>query len=139
MCDILLVEDNKMFRETLYQSLAARYPRADIEVVESGEAALDVTLGNPAKAVLLDIALPGISGLEVAEKMRARNDPARIIILTGNDYPEYQDAARDKGVEFFMSKNTAQLGEILFLAGILIGFEEPLDDLTQKYRLSPTD
>ena len=139
MCDILLVEDNKIFREVLYQSLVARYPAAKIEAVATGEAALDRTSDNPPKTVLLDIALPGISGLEVAEKMRSRNVPATIVILTGNDYPEYQEAARDRGVEFFISKNTARLDEILSLAGILIGSEPPLDHLTEKYRLSPSD
>ncbi|MCF8049957.1 MAG: response regulator [Desulfobacterales bacterium] len=139
MCDILLVEDNRIFRETLYESLVARYPAAKIEAVETGEAALDVTSGDPPKTVLLDISLPGISGLEVAEKMRSRNVPATIVILTGNDYPEYQEAARDRGVEFFISKNTARLDEILSLAGILIGSETPLDRLTEKYRLSPSD
>ncbi len=139
MCDILLVEDNKIFREVLYQSLVARYPAAKIEAVTTGEAALDRTSDNPPKTVLLDIALPGISGLEVAEKMRSRNVPATIVILTGNDYPEYQEAARDRGVEFFISKNTARLDEILSLAGILIGSETPLDHLTEKYRLSPSD
>ena len=139
MCDILLVEDNKIFRETLYESLAAKFPGADIQAVDTGEAALEVTSGNPPKTVLLAIALPGISGLEVAEKMRLRNDPARIVILTGNDYPEYQEAARKKGVDFFISKNTARLEEIISLAGMLIGSETALNHLSDKYRLTPSD
>lgn len=136
MCDIMLVEDNKIFRRTLYESLAARYPQADIEAVETGEAALEKAAAKPPKMIFLDIALPGISGLEVAERLRARRDPPTVVIITGNDFPEYQEAAREKGADFFMSKNTAKLEEILSLAGILIGEEAPLRHLTEKYRLA---
>ena len=134
MCDILLVEDNPNFRRTLYDSLARRFPEAEIETAESGEAALEKCDGLCPRIIFLDLALPGINGLQVTEQIRSKYDDVVIAVVTGNDFPEYREAAGLKGANFFISKNTARLEEILALAGALIR-EGRCGDAAGRYRI----
>jgi CheY-like chemotaxis protein len=134
MCDILLVEDNPNFRRMLYDSLATRFPKADIEAVESGEAAIEKFDCICPRIIFLDLALPGINGLQVTEQIRSKNEEVVIAVVTANDFPEYREAAGIRGADFFISKNTARLEEILALAGALIE-EEPGGKIPERYRI----
>jgi CheY-like chemotaxis protein len=136
MCDILLVEDNALFRRTLYESLATRYPDAAIEAVASGEEALQRCERLWPRIIFLDLLLPGINGLQVMEAIRSENTDVFIVVITGNDDAEYKEAAESKGADFFMSKNTLRLGEVLNLTAALIGADGAHGDITEKFRIS---
>jgi CheY-like chemotaxis protein len=138
MCDILVVEDNEQFRSMLITRLTARYPAAEVRAVETGEAAVKICEGLCPRVIFLDIMLPGINGLEVTEKIRSQHRSVRIAMVSGNDYPEYREAAERKGADFFISKNTARLEEILTLAGVLLEDKNPDSPDSDKFRLSST-
>jgi len=138
MCDILVVEDNEKFRSMLFRSLTARYPAAEVRAVESGEVAVEICEEACPRVVFLDIMLPGINGLQVTEKIRSQHCDVSIAMVTGNDYPEYRKAAERKGADFFISKNTARLEEILVLAGALLEDQNPTGPESDKFRLSST-
>ncbi len=136
MCDILLVEDNVTFRRMLEESLRSRYPDAEIDSVETGEKAIQHCERLSPRIVFLDLALPGVGGLQVMEELRAQSAEVVIVVVTGNDIPEYREAAQFKGADFFVSKNTARLEEMLELTGALLGEKHCDKGLSEKFRIS---
>lgn len=76
---LLLVEDDPEIRETLAAFLRGK--GYTVDVAGSGEAAMPFLDSPGIELVLLDVMLPGIDGLEVCRRIRARGGP-RIIMLT---------------------------------------------------------
>ena len=135
MCDILLVEDNDRFRQTLQGSLSGRLSEAEVRAVKSGEEAVKRMEDAVPRVLFLDIGLPGMNGLEVLERVRPRSKTMHIVVITGNDSTEYQEAAGKMGANYFVSKNTARLEEILSLAGELLGAAGVFAGASKKFRL----
>ena len=83
---VLIVDDHPMFLEGLYTVLSLKDP--EIEVVgtaENGEEALAKDRELEPDVVLLDIKMPGLSGIEVARRLKSRRDDVKIIVLTTFD------------------------------------------------------
>src|SRR5262245_33842186 len=63
-----------------------------VEWANSGESAIDkLAQASPLDAVLLDVHLPGISGLEFLRRLRARDEAVAVVMLTGD--PQLSSAA----------------------------------------------
>lgn len=79
---LLIVEDDVRLARGLAMNLALE--DFEVETVHSGEAALDALASGspPFDFVVLDIMLPGIDGLEVCRRLRARGDRIPILFLT---------------------------------------------------------
>ena len=77
---ILIVDDDAALREGLAESLADM----GHEVLQAGDgaAALAVLAGRAVDGVLLDIRMPGMDGIEVLRRIRARPDPPPVAVLT---------------------------------------------------------
>jgi DNA-binding NarL/FixJ family response regulator len=111
--NILIVEDNPYFRETLRVILHSRFPDVHIAEAESGESALEKLGFQRQDIILLDIRLPGMNGIEVARKVKEHHGECKIIVLTESDTAEYRDAAFNVGADAFLSKHQKSLTEIL--------------------------
>ncbi|RZQ62277.1 response regulator [Amycolatopsis suaedae] len=101
---VLLVEDQRVLREAL-TSLLELEP--DIEVVaaaERGEDVAELVETTRPEIVMLDIGLPGISGLSVAKELRRLFPGTRIVLLTSLDKPGIVRDALSIGVEGFLPK-----------------------------------
>jgi DNA-binding response OmpR family regulator len=85
---ILIVEDELHLAQGLLFNLEAE--GHEVSAVESGEAALDLLLerGEHFDAVVLDVMLPGISGFDVADRLRAAQHYIPILMLTARSRPE---------------------------------------------------
>jgi DNA-binding NarL/FixJ family response regulator len=59
-----------------------------VGMVSDGQTALDAALGLQPDLVLLDISMPGMSGIEVARELKKRGSKARIVFLTVHDDPD---------------------------------------------------
>jgi DNA-binding NarL/FixJ family response regulator len=102
---ILLVDDNPQFLEAARHFLQ-KDPRLVITgSVESGENALKQVSQTRPDLVLLDLALPGLDGLEVTRRLKAQPNAPRVIILTLHDNAEYRRAAREAGADGFVGKS----------------------------------
>ena len=64
--------------------------------------------------IFMDIRLPGENGLEVTRKVKARYPKTIVIILTGYDLPEYQEASWQYA-DYFFSKVSATMDNIFTL------------------------
>jgi len=79
---VLIVEDDRQTRALLATVLAdSGYDTLD---ADSGESALDSLNGGQTDVILLDLHMPGLSGLETLARLRARQVPTRAIVMTGD-------------------------------------------------------
>lgn len=102
---ILLVDDNVEFLQSAAGYLAAQPDLRVIGRAQSGQAALEQAAALRPDLVLMDIALPGLNGLEAARQIKAWPKPPRIIILTLHDNPEYRRAAASVQADGFVAKS----------------------------------
>jgi CheY-like chemotaxis protein len=103
--NILCAEDNPYGRVLLNTILTELGHHADFAV--SGEAAVAAVAGGSYDAVLMDVTLPGVSGLEATRRIRALEAPARdiaIIGISGRTNACDETAARDAGMNGYLAK-----------------------------------
>jgi len=79
---VLIVDDEAHFCRSLQKILTAR--NIDVYAVNRGEDALAEIGKNPYDVVLLDIKMPGISGIEVLKRMKEQGIKAEVIVLSGH-------------------------------------------------------
>jgi CheY-like chemotaxis protein len=101
---VLLVDDSPDFRKLLGRLLRG----LGFEIaasVGSGEEALQLLASEHPDVVILDIAMPGLSGLETAQRIRALSADVKLLILSLHATPEYQEAAAAIGVDAYVCKS----------------------------------
>jgi len=109
----LIVEDNPSFRVSLKEILAARFPQMAVNEVGSSEEALERMESLRPDLMFVDIRLPGQNGLELTRQVRKDDTEVVIVILTNHDLPEFREAAYQYGVNYFFSKSTSTMEEIV--------------------------
>lgn len=82
---ILVVEDDRVLRLALSRLLAESY---DVEEAKDGAEALARLAAQPFHLMLLDIGLPGLSGLEVLARLPSDGSQPRVVVMTADDTPE---------------------------------------------------
>lgn len=100
---LLLVDDCPEFR-TLLARLLRRPGYEVVGSVASGEEALAVLADSRPDVVILDLAMPGIGGLETATRIRRQRADVKILILSLHSTPEYREAAAAVGVHAYVCK-----------------------------------
>jgi len=96
------VDDDRAVREALRRALTlAGY---EVQLAESGEEALDVIVRAPPDAVVLDIGLPGIDGLEVCRRLRGAGERVAVLMLTARDAVSDRIDGLDVGADDYMVK-----------------------------------
>ncbi|MGI8967614.1 MAG: response regulator [Chloroflexota bacterium] len=107
MIRVILVDDHRLLRQGT-RALLAEAP--DIEIVaetHEGEEALALARRLHPDMVLLDIRLPGLSGIDVARVMRQDLPEIRILILTGYHHEQYVRALFAIGVHGYLLKDAS--------------------------------
>ncbi|MDX3312288.1 response regulator transcription factor [Streptomyces sp. ME08-AFT2] len=102
---VLLAEDQGMMRGALALLLGLE---ADIEVVAqvgAGDRIVEAALLHRPDVALLDIELPGISGLDAAAELREQTPDCRVLILTTFGRPGYLRRAMEAGTAGFLVKD----------------------------------
>lgn len=87
---VLLVDDEEEFTATLAERLENR--GLDVDVSADGLSAIERTRKRTYDAIVLDLAMPGIDGIETLKRLLAENPDLQVILLTGQ-------ATVEKGVE----------------------------------------
>ena len=78
---VLLVDDEVDFVETLAERLRSR--GMEVEVATSGAQAIDKVDEHSFDAVVLDLAMPGMDGIETLKKLLKKNPDLQVMLLTG--------------------------------------------------------
>jgi two-component system, OmpR family, response regulator MprA len=109
---ILVVDDERAVRESLRRALELE--GYEIELAEDGGAALsrfEEEEGQP-DAVILDVLMPGVDGLEVCRRLRRSGVRVPVLMLTARDEVENRVAGLDAGADDYVTKPFA-LEELL--------------------------
>mgnify|MGYP000216545821 CR=1 FL=1 len=100
--NVLLVDDEEQFLDALSSRLETRGYHVD--TVTSGEDAVDLIEGKTFDAIVLDLAMPGIDGLETLKRIKEKNPDLEIIMLTGHATVKSGIEAMKMGAEDFLGK-----------------------------------
>jgi DNA-binding NarL/FixJ family response regulator len=104
---ILIVDDHPVVRAGLTSMLGTQPALEVIATASSGEAALALMSQSEADVVLLDLRMPGMSGVETILKMKSANVNARVIILTSFETDEDIYRAVQAGAQGYLLKDTS--------------------------------
>ena len=109
---ILVVDDERAVRESLRRALELE--GYEIELAGDGSEALQVLKEEESQpdAVILDVLMPGIDGLEVCRRVRAAGNSVPVLMLTARDEVENRVAGLDAGADDYVTKPFA-LEELL--------------------------
>jgi DNA-binding response OmpR family regulator len=99
---LLVVEDDRRLGRLLKRLLEG--DRHLVELSATGEEALDVAEAAGLDAIILDIGLPDISGLDVARRLRDAGDETPILMLTARDAVEDRVRGLDSGADDYLVK-----------------------------------
>jgi DNA-binding response OmpR family regulator len=99
---VLLVEDNARLRATLVRGIQECGFVVDVE--STGRGALERLSKNDADAMILDLGLPDIDGLDVLVQARERGLLAPVLVLTARDAIESRVTALDRGADDYLVK-----------------------------------
>jgi len=113
---LLIVDDSRAAREELSALLSEESYIQEIRTAKHGLEALSLAEEHQPDVVLLDQNMPGLTGAEVARRLKAANSAARIIFVSAD--PDAKELAMAAGAEAFFVKgaNTAGLIQALRVA-----------------------
>jgi len=101
---VLVVEDNHEVGRMVTASIKTLGAEIDVLDVPSAEEALLISTTLPLDLVVLDIRLPGMSGLEMVTKLRKRKPETKIILVTGVEDVAIRQQVSEAGAEAFFFK-----------------------------------
>lgn len=101
---LLIVDDHPVVRAGLRRLLAAEPGLAIVEA-DSGQEAVGIFRDARPDLVLLDLNLPGISGLEVLGRLLTADPKAKILVISMYDNPVYVARVLEAGARGYVSKN----------------------------------
>src|SRR5919109_4904677 len=99
---VLLVDDDAPIRRMLERTLSAE--GYAVPAVPDGGAALAAVERSVPDVVVLDVAMPGIDGLAVTRRLRAKGLAVPILLLTARDALEERVAGLDAGADDYLVK-----------------------------------
>src|ERR1700753_3289555 len=108
MARVLFVEDEPAVRRALERAL--KLENHDVTLAEDGEQALDVLADGSTDAVILDILMPKLDGLEVCRRLRKAGDRTPVLMLTARDAIDDRVEGLDVGADDYLVKPLALRG-----------------------------
>jgi two-component system invasion response regulator UvrY len=152
MIRVMLVDDHAVVRTGFRLLLQSLTEVSVIAEAESGEIAFQRYTELMPDVVVLDLAMPGMGGLEALKRIRARHPQARVLALSAHDDPMHARRALQEGALGFLSKRSApealldavttvaagrryldaSLAQKLALAEIEGGAKSPIERLSER-------
>jgi two-component system response regulator MprA len=122
---ILVVDDDRSVRESLRRSLT--FNGYEVDLAADGEEALgQVAMARP-DALVLDVMMPRMGGLEACRQLRADGDDVPILVLTARDSVEDRVAGLDAGADDYLPKPFALEELLARLRALLRRSANPVD------------
>ena len=107
MIRVLIADDHKIVRDGLKGILAAT---ADIEVAAEaagGDEALALVRANDYDVALIDMSMPGLSGIDLVKRLRAEKPKLRLLVLSMHAEHQYAARALKAGTAGYLTKDSA--------------------------------
>jgi two-component system response regulator MprA len=99
---ILVVDDEPAVQQALSRAFALE--QYEVEVAGDGAAALEALTVDRFDTIVLDVAMPGLSGLEVCRRLRSTGDRSPVLMLTARDAIDDRVAGLDAGADDYLVK-----------------------------------
>jgi DNA-binding NarL/FixJ family response regulator len=112
---ILTIDDHEMFRATLVDWLTTCVPNAVVLAAASAEEGLALARETRPQIVLMDIGLPGLSGIEATRRLLAERPDAKVVIVSIHETASHRAAAAAAGAVGYVPKSAlaTQLSPLL--------------------------
>lgn len=127
---ILVVDDDRSVRESLRKSLA--FNGYDVELAFDGAQALDSVRASRPDALVLDVMMPRLGGLEACRTLRESGDDVPILVLTARDAVADRVAGLDAGADDYLPKPFALEELLARLRALLRRVGGPAEDGGQE-------
>jgi len=105
---ILIVEDHQGVRQSLREWLELSFPNYQLLEAVNGEEAVAIARTMSPCLVIMDIGLPGMSGIEAAQGIKAAAPATRVVVLTIYDDEAHRTDAAAAGVSAYVPKRKVQ-------------------------------
>ncbi len=101
-----MVDDSPVVRERL-QNMLSEIPGVEVvgEAENAEQARLKIPLENP-EVVILDISMPGESGIDLLRFLKTMEIVPVVMMLTNYPYPQYREESLEAGADFFFDKSS---------------------------------
>jgi two-component system invasion response regulator UvrY len=139
MIRVMLVDDHAVVRTGFRLLLQSLTEVSVVAEAESGEAACQRYTELTPDVVVMDLAMPGMGGLEALKRIRARHPQARVLALSAHDDPMHARRALQEGALGFLSKRSAPEALLEAVATVAAGRRYLDSQLAQKLALAEID
>ena len=99
---ILVIDDDPAVTSLLKRGLS--YEGFAVETARSGAEGLTIARERPSDLVILDVMMPGLSGYDVLQRIRAADDALPVLMLTAKDAPDDQVLGLEAGADDYVVK-----------------------------------
>jgi len=126
MIRILIADDHSIVRDGLKRILAATPDLNVVDEAASGDAALALVRANDYDIAMLDMSMPGLSGIDLIKRIKLEKPKLRILVLSMHGEKQYAARALKAGASGYLNKDSASellLGTLRKIAagGVHIG------------------
>jgi two-component system response regulator MprA len=134
---VLVVDDELAVRTSLQRALGLE--RYEVDLAQDGREALECVATARYDAVVLDVSMPQLDGLEACRRMRAAGDRTPVLMLTARDAVDDRVAGLDAGADDYLVKPFALRELQARLRALLRRIDGPTDELRYgDLRLEPS-
>ncbi len=116
---ILVVDDHDAVRRSLRDWLQVEFPDCSVIEAASGEEAIALAQTESPHLVVMDIALPGISGIDATRQIKTALPSTQIVILTIHESDTYRADAAAAGASAHVTKRSVQTELIPIVTSLL--------------------
>lgn len=118
---ILIVDDHAIIRQGLKQLLADAFPKASFGQATNGHDGLEQVRQHPWDVVLLDITMPGKSGLDVLKQIVDEQPNIAVLVLSMHPEDQYAVRVLKTGAAGYITKDTASDEVVSAVKKVLAG------------------
>ena len=113
---ILIIDDEEILRKQVKAALKARISSVVVHEAWDEEGMWHAVTHHRPGLVFMDIQLSGQNGLTLTRRLKSCFSDIKVAVWSGNDDSEYRRAADDAGADFFISKKTESIHDLIRMA-----------------------
>jgi DNA-binding NarL/FixJ family response regulator len=118
---VLIVDDHDVLRRLLETHLHEWFSGISVEEAGDAETAIEIAAREQPDLIIMDIALPGMNGIEATREIKRALPETPVVILTVHELDAYRRDAEDAGADAYVPKRLMQSELYRVLDGLLHG------------------